>query len=210
MDKEIILTPEQLYFIGRFVQAKYIDYAYVAALKDINQNFSLFETEAKASLVSAGILTEDFGGNVEVDPTVLKLLKPIFFGETETAIDICTIDKEKTITAYKYHFYDGTVTMVTGESGKLLIKAADQFAIQKTVESLISDTYDAEIQTVETIDKDHITRVITFKHIQVGVTSTVKIYIEANHIFYHEQEGSIESVTKSQFITEAFDLVKGV
>ena len=83
MMKEIVLTPEQLYFMGRLLQAQYIDYAYVAAMNDINQNFTLFETEAKASLVSARILMEDFGGNVEVDPTVLGILTPIFSGRSK-------------------------------------------------------------------------------------------------------------------------------
>lgn len=210
MNKEIVLTPEQLFFMGRLLQAKYIDYAYVAAMNDINQNFSLFETEAKAALVSAGILMEDFSGNVEVDPTVLSVLKPIFFGETETSIDICNIGETNTVAVYKYHFHDGAVTMVTGERGKLVIKTADQIAIREKVESLISETYNAENQVVETIDKAHITRFIAFKQIHVGTTSMVKTYIESDGVFYQEKKESIESVTRTQFIADAFDVVKGV
>lgn len=209
MTKEIVLTPEELYYMGRFLQAKYIDYAYVAAMNDISQNFALFENEAKASLVSAGILMEDFGGNVEVDPVVLSVLKPIFFGEVETSIDICGIGEMSTVAVYKYHFYDGAVTMVTGEKGKLLIKTADQIAIREKVESLISETYNAESQIVETIDKAHVTRFIAFKRIHVGTTSMVKIYIESDGVFYQEKEESIESVTRTQFVSDAFDVVKG-
>lgn len=210
MTKEIVLTPEQLYFMGRLLQAKYIDYAYVAAMNDINQNFALFETEAKAALVSAGVLMEDFGGNVEVDPAVLSVLKPIFFGETETSIDICSIGETNTVAVYKYHFHDGAVTMVTGEKGKLVIKNADQIAIREKVESLISETYNAESQVVETVDKAHITRFIAFKQIRVGMTSMVKTYIESDGVFYQEKEESIESVTRTQFVSDAFDVVKGV
>jgi len=210
MNKEIILTPEQLFFMGRLLQAKYIDYAYVAAMNDINQNFTLFETEAKAALVSNGILMEDFGGNVEVDPVVLGVLKPIFFGEIETSIDICNIGETNTVSVFKYHFHDGAVTMVTGEKGKLLIKVADQFTIREKVESLIADTYTATNQTVETIDKSKISRFIAFKQINVGTTSMVKTYIESDGVFYQEKEESIESVTKEQFISDAFEVVKGV
>lgn len=210
MNKEIVLTPEQLYYMGRVLQAKYIDYAYVAAMKDINQNFSLFETEAKASLVSAGILMEDFGGNVEIDPTVVQLLKPIFFGETETSIDIYSIGETNTVAVCKYHFYDGAVTMVTGEKGKLVVKAVDQIAIQDKVESLILQEYNAENTVVETVDKTKITKLIAFKKIHVGATSAVKTYIEADGVLYHEQENVIESVTRQQFVSSAFDVVKGV
>ena len=210
MNKEIVLTPEQLYYMGRVLQAKYIDYAYVAAMKDINQNFSLFETEAKASLVSAGILMEDFGGNVEIDPTVVQLLKPIFFGETETSIDIYSIGETNTVAVCKYHFHDGAVTMVTGEKGKLVVKAVDQIAIQDKVESLILQEYNAENTVVETVDKTKITKLIAFKKIHVGATSAVKTYIEADGVLYHEQENVIESVTRQQFVSSAFDVVKGV
>ena len=210
MDKEIIMTPEQLFFMGRLLQAKYIDYAYVAAMNDINQNFSLFETEAKAALVSTGVLMEDFSGNVEVDPTVLSVLKPIFFGETETSIDICDIGEKNTVSVYKYHFYDGAVTLVTGARGKLVIKTADQLSIREKVESLISKDYHAENLIVETIDKASISRFIAFKRICVGKTSMVKTYIEADGVFYQENEESIESVTYPQFVEDAFNVVKGV
>lgn len=210
MNKEIILTPEQLFFMGRLLQAKYIDYAYVAAMNDINQNFALFETEAKAALVSTGVLMEDFGGNVEVDPAVLSVLKPIFFGEIETSIDICSIGETNTVSMYKYHFHDGAVTEVTGEKGKLIIKSADQIAIRERVESLISENYAAENKVVDTIDKAHITRFIAFKQIHVGMTSMVKTYIESDGVFYQEKEETIESVTRTQFVLDAFDVVKGV
>lgn len=209
MSKEIVLTPEQLYYMGRLLQAKYIDYAYVAAMNDINQNYALFETEAKASLVSAGLLMEDFGGNIEVDPIVLSVLKPIFFGEVETSIDICNIGETNTVAVYKYHFYDGAITMVTGEKGKLVIKTADQIAIRDKVESLISQIYDATNQKVDTINKALITRFIAFKQIRVGITSIVKTYIEADHIFYREVDESIESVTRDQFVSDAYNVVKG-
>ena len=209
MSKEIVLTPEQLYYMGRLLQAKYIDYAYVAAMNDINQNYALFETEAKASLVSAGLLMEDFGGNIEVDPIVLSVLKPIFFGEVETSIDICNIGETNTVAVYKYHFYDGAITMVTGEKGKLVIKTADQIAIRDKVESLISQIYDATNQKVDTINKALITRFIAFKQIRVGITSIVKTYIEADHIFYREVDETIESVTRDQFVSDAYNVVKG-
>ncbi|MBO5869591.1 MAG: hypothetical protein J6Q89_02460 [Clostridia bacterium] len=210
MDKEIIFTPEELYYMGRFLQAKYIDYAYIAAMADIKQNYALFESEVKATLVSAGILMEDFGGDLEVDPNVLSVLKPIFFGETETSIDICNIGETNTVAVFKYHFYDGAITMVTGDNGKLAIKTSDQISIREKVESLISEKYVAENRAVDTIDKNQVTRFMAFKQISLGVTSVVKTYIEADGIFYHEKGQTIESVTREQFVSDAFDIVKGV
>ena len=153
---------------------------------------------------------EDFGGNVEVEPAVLSVLKPIFFGEIETSIDICNIGETNIVSVYKYHFHDGAVTEVTGEKGKLVIKTADQIVIREKVESLISENYAAESQVVDTIDKVNITRFIAFKQIHVGTTSMVKTYIESDGVFYQEKEETIESVTRTQFVLDAFDVVKGV
>ena len=210
MNKEIILTPEQLFYMGRLLQAKYIDYAYVAAMDDINQNFALFETEAKAALVSTGVLMEDFGGSVEVDSAALNVLRPVFFGETETSIDVCSIGETNTVSVCKYHFYDGTVTEVTGEKGALAIRTTDQIAIRQRVESLIPGDYSAGSRTVDTIDKARITRFLAFKQTHVGASSTVKTYIESDGVFYQEKDGAIESVTRTQFVSDAFDVVKGV
>ena len=209
MENKIVLSPEQLYYMGRLLQAKYIDYAYIAAMRDIGQKFSLFEAEAKASLVAAGVLMEDFGGNIEVDPTVQSILKPIFFGEIETSIDICNVGELTTVVAYKYHFYDGIVTMVTGENDKFAIRTVDQLEIRDQVEALVSKAYAAENRKVDTVDKSHITRIVSVKKVHVEKTAIVKTYIEADQIFYQETEGTVESVTRDQFISDAFDVVKG-
>ena len=62
MNKEIILTPEELYYLGGLMQARSIDYAYVSAIRDTKKSYKLIAQESKAKLVDAGILMEDFGG----------------------------------------------------------------------------------------------------------------------------------------------------
>ena len=209
MQKEIILTPEELYYLGSFLQAKYIDYAYVAAMSDIKQNYSLFENETKAALVSSGILMEDFGGQVEIDEEISNLLKPIFFGEVETSLDICLLGEKNSVSVHKFHFYDGIITMVTGDNGKLIIRATDQLGIKNIVENLLPDNYDAISTTVDKIDENKVTRFIAAKNVFVGEKSSVKTYLEVEGIFYHETDDCIESLTKDMFILDVFDTVKG-
>ncbi len=210
MEKELILTPEELYYLGSFLQAKYIDYAYVAAMGDIKQNYPLFEQETKASLVSSGILTEDFGGSLEIDKTILEILRPIFFGEIETSIDVCYLGETNYVSVNKFHFYDGIATMVAGDNGKLVIKSIDQIAIKDFVAALLPETYDCETKVVQDIDKTKITRFIATKNIVVGKNATVKTCIEADGIIYQETENGIESITRNDFISSVYDIVKGV
>ena len=210
MEKELILTPEELYYLGSFLQAKYIDYAYVAAMGDIKRNYPLFEQETKASLVTSGILTEDFGGSLEIDKSILEILRPIFFGEIETSIDVCYLGETNYVSVNKFHFYDGIATMVAGDNGKLVIKSIDQIAIKDFVTALLPETYDCETKIVQDIDKTKITRFIATKNIVVGKNATVKTYIEADGIIYQETENGIESITRNDFISSVYDIVKGV
>ena len=209
MEKELILTPEELYYMGRFLQAKYIDYAYIAAMSDIKHNYSLFEKEAQASLVSAGILIEDFGGNLEIDASALSVLKPIFFGEVETSIGICCVGEPSTVSVNKFHFHDGAVTMVTGDNGKLVIKAVDQMAIHEFVSNILAENYNGKFEVVKEINKEKITRFIAAKSIVVGQTAVVNTYIESDGILYCEKDGKIKSMPRDMFIEEAYGIVKG-
>ncbi len=210
MDKEMILTPEELYYMGRFLQAKYIDYAYVAAMGDIGHNFAMFEKETGNSLVASGILTEDFAGNIEIDQKALAVLKPIFFGESETSLDICSISEKSSVSVCKFHFYDGAITMVTGFEGKLLIKAVDQTEIKALVEKVLPQDYSAQAGDVIELTEKTVTRFIAVKSIFVGKKSVVKTYIEADGIFYRENGDKIESVNREMFVCDVYGIVKGV
>ena len=212
MGREILLTPEELYYLGALVQAKYIDYAYVAAMDDINQNYALFEKETCAALVNAGIIMEDFSGNMEVDSFVLALVQPIFFGETETTLDICELGEKNKIDVIKYHFYDGAITSVSNEKGKLKIKAVNQDEIQEAVSKIVPMNYTCtHSEVIPEIDKETVTRFVVVKSVVVGQRSNIQAYIEANGVLCQEKiEGQIESVTKEMFISDAYSILKGV
>lgn len=210
MIKELTLSPEELYYLGTILQAKYIDYAYVAAMEDIKQNYSLFELETKASLVSSGVLLEDFSGNVEVNSDVLSLIKPVFFGEVETSVDICQIDEKSKVIISKYHFFEGAITLVTAQEKKLVLKMVDQITIKDMITRIVPESYSCfESKIIDALDNKSITRFIAVKSIYIGQTAIVKTYIEANGILYQEREEQIESVTKDTFVSDVYEIVKG-
>lgn len=209
MRQEIIFTPKQLYFMGRLMQARYIDYAYVAAMEDIHQNYALFESETRAELVSAGILMEDFGGNLEIQSTARSLLLPVFFGETETALEVCRLGDAELVHGKNFHFHDGNVTLVEGQAGRLVLRAVDQVYIHREVESLLGEDYCAQPQVVEEVDQTHITRIFACKRFCVGGDRGVKLYLECDGVVYQEREKGLESVTRAQFIQDVYDMVRG-
>lgn len=209
MEKEILLTPEALYYLGSLLQAKYIDYAYVAALGDIKQNYALFEKETRASLVSQGILTEDFSGNLEIDPTALALLKPVFFGEIETAISICTTGERSAVSLCMFHFHDGVITSVITRNGQLILRNVDRLSIRKQVEALVPLGYQAQDGTVAQVNPDSVNRMIAVKCMVAGAGTVVKTFVEADGMLYHQLEDRLESISAEAFITIVYSIVKG-
>lgn len=211
MDKGIVLTPEELYYLGTILQARYIDYAYVAAMDDIGQNYNLFEKETGTALVSKGILMEDFSGNMDISEAAAKLLRPIFFGDTETSIDVCEFGKENKISVFKFHFYDGAITMVCGDQGKLLIQSVDQLSMKEQISGMIPEDYRYEAKSVTDLTRESISRFFVFKSAVVGKTAQVKTFIESAGLLYQEKnEAEIETIDREAFISNAYAVIKGV
>ena len=133
----------------------------------------------------------------------------MFFGETETSVEICTVGEFSTVSAHKYHYYNNSITTVTGDRGKLVLKACEQAEIKEKIESLIPEDYEAEVKTIDSFDEAKITRLITFKQSSVGGASIVKPFVEADGVFYRENGEKLESVTRTLFVDSAYDVVKG-
>lgn len=212
MDNCILITPEELFYLGKMLNAKTIDYAYVAAMNDIGQNFALFESETKASLVKKGLLDEDFSGNVEINQNILALLNPLFFGEKEGAMDVCTIGNANKVEVYKFHFLDETITMVSGANGLLCIQQVDLLYISQMIRKLLPVLpCDEGVIMSEKEIKDNARKLVAVKHVNYGVSSSVDIFIiTEKHILTEKDDGQFKSVGCENFCTTVLDIVRGV
>lgn len=83
----LILTCEQLYFLGEILKAKYIDYRYIKAMPAIQKQYTYLKNKSISALLRAGILQEDFTGNLKVLPAYEALFSPIFFGKEEACAE---------------------------------------------------------------------------------------------------------------------------
>ncbi len=214
MKKEIILTPEELYFMGSLLQAKYIDYAYVAAMGDIQQRRGIYESESREGLAEKGILMEDFSGNLEVDEGVGKLLEPVFFGNLESSVDVALMEEEgrRVLPGRRFHFYEGRITStVMGEEG-ICLEAVDEGWIQAWVAGLLPEDYAGEqaYVSVTEINREKISRIIAVKSTLVGEKSAVEIYVEADGRIYAERaHGQAMVLSREQFGLEVYRGLKG-
>ena len=211
IDNGLQLTPKELYCLGGVLSARYIDYAYIAALDDIGQDFALFKKETLASLVAKGILTEDFSGEIEPDEACARLLQPVFFGTVETSLNICSIGGELKVDVYNYHFHNGKITLVKNHGKELLVNEVTQETIAETVKALVPATYGIQSgQPVTDFDKSKVTRFFSAKSIDVGKASHVRTFIEFDGILCTEaEEETLVSLSAGDFIRAVNDVIKG-
>lgn len=205
---EIRITPVELYFLGTILHAKQIDYTYIAAMENIQNNFELHSQEAITHLVSLGIVDEDFSGELHVSEEVKEIVNPLFFSEKESSVDVCSISEHSRVDVYKFHFLDERVTLVTGENEFLIIKSVDDLFLIDFVNALISENSESnESYSSKNFDYDSITRLIAVKN---TVGPIVRVYYEANDTVFVENEiDIISSVSKESFIQEVISLLKG-
>lgn len=139
--EKLVLTPEQLYFLGKSLNGRYIDYAYIAAMSDIGQRKALFEQECRESLKEAGVLKEDFWENLSVNEEAEKLLSPIFFGGFEAEI----ISEKALI---RLHQNGGERSMTIMDEGKITITSLSDEGLSE----LLRQTMEAGATAVQNIE----------------------------------------------------------
>ena len=84
--KELLLSPEEIYYIGKVSGGKYLDYDYIAAMKDIGKRGKIKQQEILDSLERKGYAQEDFLGNLEVEPACIEILQPLYQGMYESEL----------------------------------------------------------------------------------------------------------------------------
>ncbi len=213
MEHFITITPNELYYLGTILQAKYIDYAYVAAMEDIRHNYALCEAKTRSALADAGILIEDFAGNIEIEQKAKDLVMPIFFGEFESCVDITTLGEEADVTTKRFHSYNGAVTMVSSTvEGKLRVAAISKEEIAQLAAELLPENYCCESVTVtEELQQEDVTRIIAIKNTVIGKSAVVKLFLEADGIMYQENsENKAESMTADAFVKSVLEIIREV
>lgn len=213
MTKEkIIITPEELYVLGIVLNAKYIDYSYIATMKEIGSNNELFEKEMMNQLVKKELLVEDFAGNIIPKEIAIDVFTPLFFGELETTLDICLIEEYTKIQTYKFHFFGNQITKIIGTEDALeaeIISEEELINIVKSIDKNNTTTISQE--KIHEFDKGKVTKLIVAKATHIAEKSVVKIFMESNGNIYKEDDGGEMVCLKIEdFNNEVLQILKGV
>lgn len=99
------LSPMELFFCAKIMDAKYLDYDYFRRIPDIQKQYLLNETTTLEQLDEKGIIELDFDGNATIVSEYAHYLKPVFFGKKESRLDV----KDKP--SRRFHIYHNRIIM---------------------------------------------------------------------------------------------------
>ena len=208
MEAMLTLTPEQLYFLGTVMNAEHINYAYIAALSELQRNYSRTRRKCLDELVLAGILRERLSGELLLRPAPKKLLNNLFFGKKETELEVFTLDEKPSQNTVRFHWSEDSVTRVNIKNNRFEIFESSVKELEALVQDLVTSTEYPIL--VSGIQKDAVTRIITAKQATVGVGSKGTVLFEQHGGRYMvDSNGTPTGVPASQAKVALLSELKG-
>lgn len=197
MEETLVLTPEQLFFLGTVMNAEYINYDYIAALGEVQRNYPRAHRKNMDDLARAGILRERLSGEIVLRPAPKKLLNPVFFGKRESSLEIFKLGKEKTYGVFRFHWSDEAVTLVRQTEDRLILSSCSPEQIETLVAEQVRGT--ERPMRLGELFEDSVTGVLTVKRATVGEGSAIDVLFEQFGGWYQvDDSGKPQAVPASR------------
>lgn len=178
--KELILTPEEIYFIGKTVGGKYLDYDYILAMEDIGKQKGIKRQEIISGLETKGYAQEDFFGELELDGQCLDLIRPLYQGEYEA--ELILREKEGSL-HYKFHHWRGRILAVNCQAGEYRLWVIEKAELVSLLKHLLPEKFQ-EAESEELISAKEVERSIIIKGTHIGKDASLYFYGEKKGCFY--------------------------
>ena len=205
MGKTLTISPQELYFLGTVLEAKYIDYEYIAHMPDIQKRYSVHEQETLSQLADKGYVEEDFSGNVSVSEEISELLVPVFFGEVESKL-MSGEPGDGELDKCNFHFLNDKITMVSVED-KLTITEYSQDKLRKAIE----ECFNGYGRTTDgTFDEEKIEKIVSIICAKANTGSYRKSWLCMNGTIWQAGEnGEPEAVELNKAVQQACEFACG-
>lgn len=208
MDEKLVLTAEQLFFLGTLMDAEHIDYDYIAAMHEIGRNYQRVQRSCMSELAQMGIVRQRLSGETTLRPIPEKLLKNIFFGKTETILEVCVLGEQPERHAYRFHWLDGSVVQVQMEGKHLHLAESSREAIDALLTQYI--TTNAQPRSADRIRKEAVTRILMAKRMEYGAQGAGAMLFEQDGGLYTVDDAAIPTgVTGQQACEMLLAVLKG-
>ena len=194
---KVTLKAEDVYFLSRIMKGKYLDYDYVSMMEDLGHRASMKEAKSMDRLSEAGLIFEDFAGDLEIEDKAKDLFEPIFFGEFESEL---IVEDHANFQRYKFHVLNGKYVQVQIKGKELEISTIEKEDI------LYYTPYVQELKEPKNWASDHfenmmVDGIMVVKRVKFGGKSQVIQLVNDNGTYYQAKGNRIYSLTKNELKT---------
>ncbi len=211
MNNEISITADELFFLGKLMNAKYIDYAYIVCMNDSADDFNIREKAVKQGLIKKELVFESFSGKTDVDESLTEILLPVFYGKKETSLNICTIQEQAKADIFKFHFFNDNITLVRAENGVLTLRGIRQDDIKNIISDVFPEGCGFSDGTVSEITGiENVSTVMSAKRTVLDEGSDIYVFMRSDGIWYMDKgHNTFESIGRTEFIELITKLFEG-
>lgn len=208
--QELIITPEQLFFLGKMRKAKYLDYGYIEAMKDIRQNAKAKQDDANWALVEKGYAQEDFFGGITLEKWVEEMTDPVFFGEFESTVSLCDVGETTTQRIWRLHFKEGQGVLSVFQEDGIHFMPLTEEGLKGIIVSLLPEgAFEREVPQSVTVRRENIKKIIAFKNNHVGLKAEVKVFFECEGNICCDLGDRMALIAPVDFCNEGYRILKG-
>lgn len=211
MIRELQLTPEELFYLGKIYEGEYLNYSYLQAMKDIGNSKRSFKSGCKTTLLEKGAIEENLLGDISFNEEIKELLTPIYFGKFAAVIEVYEAGETQTRKVINLHFHNGNYVMVYQKERVFQVHSVTEAELQQFVFVLMPENYnDSKPPTELKILNETLKRVLVIKNTHIGEDSVIKFFYDYDSYLCEKQtDGTIYVLSPKEFFDKAYACLKG-
>ncbi len=194
--KVYYISPEELFFLGKMMEARYLDYEYIKMLPDMQNDIRwirLAEKEAIRSLSRKQYLKEYFSGKTEIEEGLKSLLECLFersFIADIYMVELGELQKEQ---RHKYHFYADRVAKVGIQNKELTLTSVGKGYLREWKNNVFGEyhnTRDEELEWQESM-KPQVSHMLQLRSISIGQSAFSYQLIKMGEYWYQVEKNEV-------------------
>lgn len=209
--KKLELTPEELFFLGKKTDGKFLDYDFYAAIEESRKKEREAEWDYTDSLIRKGILRETLLGEPELEEDAHILLDALFNGEYRSSVSVYSPGKE-IISESRFFWGDVCVSAYLTSEATVLISEVSLPELEEYVQSLMPDGYQDRDKPEEDLklSNEDVKRILSFRSLNTenGETRVSLVADISNWLCKWDDEGNCCLMSPLQFFEEAMGILR--
>ena len=189
---KVTLQAEDVFFLSKMMKAKYLDYEYISMMDELSQRRAIKEATALENLSNAGLIFEDFTGDIEIEDLAKELFDPIFFGTFESEL---LIEDSLDFQRYKYHVLDDRYVEVQIDGKNLIIQTIEKEDILNHF-PYMEELDKPNIVPLDYFKEKQVDGIMVLKRIKIGKAPQLIQLVNDNGVYYQAKGNKIHSMTK--------------